>query len=151
MNIESSLLKSYFPVDYYDSFERSVSGKRAITPEELLHLIFSEFPWWVDMLMRVRNVLVKPFGLKNDGFEEHLSDMVQCRSERETIIGMNDKHLAFYVSLWCSSEEQDSQIVGVTTIVKYNNWLGRIYFFFIRPFHKLIIKNLLNNVSRLKL
>lgn len=148
MNIEESLLNRYFPVDYYDSFERSVSGKQVLTPAELLHLVFSEFPWWVDVLMRLRNVLVKPFGLKNDGFERHLSDMVQGESDREIIIGMDDKHLAFYVSLWCSPEENNSQTVGVTTIVKYNNRLGRVYFFFVRPFHKLIIRNLLNNISK---
>lgn len=151
MNIEKSFLNQYFPVDYHDTFEKCVYGRMEITPLELLHLIFSKFPWWVNALMEFRNILVKPFGLKNDGFEEHLSEMIQYRSEREIVIGMDDKHLAFYVSLWCSSTENDSQTLGVTTVVKYNNWLGRVYFFFIRPFHKLIFRNLLNNVLKSEL
>ena len=32
--------------------------------------------------------------------------------------------------------------------VKFNNRLGRLYFFFIRPFHKTIMRSILNRVAK---
>ena len=34
------------------------------------------------------------------------------------------------------------------TVVKFNNRLGRLYFFFIRPFHKVIIRSMLKRVAK---
>ena len=36
----------------------------------------------------------------------------------------------------------------MTTVVKYHNLLGKVYFFFIRPFHALICKWLLKRAAR---
>lgn len=142
----STLLNQYLPVDYTDTHQREVKGKEEFKPEELLRVMFTNLPLWIDGLMKLRNIVVKPLGLKGDGFEEHLSKMVQSQNEREIVWGMNDKHLRFYASVWCSEKNGDKQTIGVTTIIKYNNFVGRIYFCMIKPFHKLIIKNLLRRV-----
>lgn len=39
------------------------------------------------------------------------------------------------------------QELRITTVVKYNNWLGRAYFFIIRPFHGIIVKSILKHVA----
>ena len=36
----------------------------------------------------------------------------------------------------------------LTTVVHFNNGLGRAYFFVVRPFHRLIVTSLLRNVAR---
>lgn len=61
---------------------------------------------------------------------------------------MSDKHLTFYVSLWCKVSEANSQTLRITTIVKYHNRLGKLYFFVVRPFHKVIIRSLLERVEK---
>ena len=40
------------------------------------------------------------------------------------------------------------QTFTITTVVKFNNRLGRLYFFFIRPFHKVIIRSMLKRVAK---
>lgn len=140
------LIDNYFPADYEDTYSRELHCRNAITPEELFNSMMVDLPKWVDKLMKLRSILVRPLGLKSDGFKEYLPKMIQCRNDNEIVWGMNDKHLLFYASMWCGEKYDDKQIIGMTTIVKYNNVLGRVYFFFIRPFHKLIIKSQLHRI-----
>jgi len=37
--------------------------------------------------------------------------------------------------------DSSTKIVTVTTLVIYNNWFGRLYFFPVKPFHKLIVQS----------
>ena len=59
--------------------------------------------------MKVRNILVKPLGL-----------------ETGKVLKAED----------CIIEDTDNDI---TTVVQYHNTLGKAYFFFIKPFHKMIV------------
>ena len=63
------------------------------------------------------------------------------------VLGMPDKHLDFHVSMWCGEYHEGKQELRITTVVKYNNWLGRAYFFIIRPFHGIIVKSILKHVA----
>lgn len=56
--------------------------------------------------------------------------------------GTADKHLTFYVSLFCSDLDNKKQAISISTIVKYKNILGRIYFAAIWIFHWIIVHNL---------
>lgn len=142
----STLLNQYLPVDYTDTYQREIKGKKEFLPKELLGEIFTNFPWWIDKLLKLRDILVKPLGLQGGEFKKYLLEMIQSQNEREIVWGMNDKHLCFYVSVWCSQWIENKQTIGITTIVKYNNLLGKVYFFVIKPFHKMIIKSMLKRV-----
>ena len=131
-----SLINKYYPVDYKDSFSRILNGAKELTPDDFLNLTFSKYPKWIDWLLSLRNKLVKPLGLKTGG---QFRDMVKDQDKNEIIFGAKDKHLTFYCSLWCSPKEEDKQILRITTVVKYNNFFGKLYFFVIHPFHKIII------------
>lgn len=37
--------------------------------------------------------------------------------------------------MWCGELRNGKQELRITTVVKDNNWFGRVYFFVIRPFH----------------
>lgn len=142
----NTLLNQYLPADYTDTYQREIKGKKEFQPEELLKMMFINLPLWIDGLMKLRSILVKPLGLKSNGFKEHLPKMVQSQNEHEIVWGMNDKHLCFYASVWRSEKIGDKQTIGVTTIVRYNNLLGKFYFFVIKPFHGIIIKSILKRV-----
>lgn len=142
----NTLLAQFLPANYSDTFQREVIGQEAFTPEELLSSLFIRTPWWVDSLMKLRNMLVKPLGLKGGEFKEHLAEMVLCQNESEIVWGMNDKHLCFYVSIGCSEWVENRQTASITTIVKYNNFVGKAYFFLIKPFHRIIIKSILKRI-----
>lgn len=139
-----SLIKNYFPVNYIDSFSKVMVTGQALTPEDFRNLAFSRFPKWIGWLMNFRNAIVKPLGLDT---ATRFTDMVLDKNLHEEILGMLDKHLDFHVSMWCGEYHEGKQELRITTVVKYNNWLGRAYFFIIRPFHGIIVKSILKHVA----
>ena len=72
---------------------------------------------------------------------------VLARSDDEIMFGGDDKHLDFRASLLVQRDAARLSAV-LSTVVHYNNWFGRLYFFFVRPFHRLIVASLLRNVRR---
>ena len=71
------------------------------------------------------------------------------KNENEIIIGAKDKHLTFHVSLFCSDVKDKTQEVSITTIVKYENILGRIYFAAIWLFHRIIVSYLFKRAIKI--
>lgn len=143
---KNSPLLQYLPVDYCDTFCKTIFNKDELTPAQLIDRLFVDFPWWVGMLLKLRNLLVKHLGLKRGELKDFIADMIKSQSESGTVVGMTDKHLDFYVEFWCSAKENNQQTVAITTIVKYNNRVGRVYFFFVKPFHRLIVRSVINKL-----
>lgn len=142
---KGGLIDNYLPADYIDSFSKEVETKENITPDAFFDMAFNRFPAWIDWLLKLRNMLAKPLGLDTTS---RFSDSICERNDNEIIWGMPDKHLDFHVSMWCSEHRGGKQELRITTIVKYNNRFGRVYFFVIRPFHGIIIRSLLKNIGK---
>jgi hypothetical protein len=64
------------------------------------------------------------------------------RNENEIVMGEKDKHLNFNTSVFI---DRENAFIYLTTIVHFNNILGKAYFIPVKPFHKLIIKSSLRN------
>ncbi len=60
---------------------------------------------------------------------------------------VNDSHLTFWVGIYCSLADDGWQDAAVTTVMKFNNFLGKIYFIGIWVFHKLLVKSLFRKQS----
>lgn len=90
---DKSLLAQYLPANYTDAYSKEVSGRDETTPEELMQAIFTHPSPLAGALMKLRNILVKPFGLETGSLEKQVANRILCRSDREIVIGMNDKHL----------------------------------------------------------
>ena len=123
--LRSRLIKKYFPANYKDCFRDKIYRKPYMSVNELFNLMFSQYPKWIMRMYYIRNLIVKPFGVK---INKSFANMVIEQNENEIIIGAKDKHLTFHVSLFCSDVKDKTQEVSITTIVKYENILGRIYF-----------------------
>lgn len=133
---------------YTDTYTTTVRNARRMTAGDLFRLMFVCYPKPVQYLLRLRDRLVKPFGLQaGSGFAE----LMQEQSEEEIVFDKSDKHLTFQVRLECSPPDIRTrcQSVRITTSVRFHNALGKTYFFFIRPFHCLICKSLLKRAARL--
>ena len=106
-------------------------------------------------MMKLRNLLVKPFGLQNEGLgaaqlEESIRSggsygffSVAAKSSNETVVRLDDKHLSAWMSVMTVGND-----VYAITLVKYHNRLGRAYFFVIGPFHKIIVRSALVSAVR---
>ncbi len=115
-------------------------------------------PAWITSLMKLRNSLVAVFGLKTGDVSKKQAALpdafslqpgmrvgpfrVISSTSNELIAGDEDKHLDFKVSLLVTINKADPQSkdVTLTTVVWYHNFFGRFYFFFVKPFHRLIVK-----------
>ena len=139
------LIDKYTPSDYCDSVSRRIKPAEPLTPDDIFEQMFCNFPKPVAWLFKLRNAIVKPLGLKGgDGFRNLISE----RNDEEIILSKNDKHLCFWVGIYCSRPQDGWQDAAVTTVVKFNNFLGRIYFVGIWVFHKLLVKSLFHKAIK---
>lgn len=138
-------------VDYFNSY--GVVRKTTETVKEITHKILKG-PAWVGYLMQLRDFVVRPFGLKTE--DKIKNEQLDSNSESdfapilfsnddEIIMGMNDKHLYFRLSVLKVTGQANTQIF-LTTVVRFNNWGGRIYFAVIRIFHGLIVRTMLKRL-----
>ena len=139
------LIEKYLPSDYSDSVSKRMQLTEPLTPDVIFEQMFCNFPKPVALLFKLRNALVKPLGLQGgSGFQNLISE----RNDEEIILCKNDKHLDFWVSIYCSKPQDGYQDASVTTVVKFNNFIGRIYFIGIWIFHKILVKRLFKNAIK---
>ncbi len=62
------------------------------------------------------------------------------------VAGFDDHHLDFRVVVDVTASGRGQQVTA-TTLVRTNNWLGRIYLAIILPFHRLVVRALLRQVA----
>jgi hypothetical protein len=163
----SSLLsKAGQQYDYVDSYSSVIElRQKSLVIKDVGKAFFSSSPSWVDNLFATRNKIVRIFGLKTSGTEngrQQLLDRFKCevgeqiglfkvfaKNEQELILGENDKHLDFRVSLFLCppNKEQNTELI-VSTVVTFKNWLGRLYFLPVKQFHKLIVPTMLKGMVK---
>jgi hypothetical protein len=109
-------------------------------------------PGWMEALMRLRNRLVAPFGLKTPSRTAMPSvdkiGMFPVLSETpdRIIAGFNDSHLDFRFVVDVTTAGDRRQVTA-TTLVLTHNWLGRSYLMLILPFHRLIVRAMLRRIT----
>jgi hypothetical protein len=64
--------------------------------------------------------------------------------ENEIVAGRNNKHLDFRLSVLKASDG-DAMNVVVSTVCAVHNVFGKIYLFFIVPFHRKGVRSLMSN------
>lgn len=152
---------------YSDSYEVQIKdATNRLTLIGAANTFMKPSPKWINFLLKLRNLLVALVGLKTTEDVETKTNYqfepneraglfrVFSKTEHELILGEDDKHLNFRVSLYLETVPNDTctKQITVTTIVIYNNWFGRFYFFFVKPFHQLIVQtSLKTNFQTLEL
>lgn len=129
--------------DWADAFE-VVSKRRFASMRELARESVGSMPVWARRLLDLRNIIVRPFGLKPDGINDAPDhgarvDIFPIISEAkdEMVLGLNDKHVDFRIVLERAPVAGGTRI-RVTTLVQRHNLFGRLYIVAITPFHKAI-------------
>ncbi len=155
---EASLLKN-IPHEYADSYSVAFNAKDA-TIEQVGKSFLTSDPAWVDWLFALRNRIVSLFGLKTSGArtKEAVLQNFKCeigervglfkifdKNEHEIILGEDDKHLDFRVSVLKTAGPEP--LAALSTWVHPHNLGGRLYLCGVMPFHKLIIRRMLANVA----
>jgi hypothetical protein len=159
-----ALAPLYAGADLLDAYAillpEGASGDIAV----LARAVLAEQAGWVKALMRVRDGVMGLFGVKTSkaigraaeakavitGGEGHIGFFpVRGRSERELIVGEDDRHLDFRASvlLRATADGAGRELVA-TTVVHCHNRLGRVYLRVIGPFHRVIVRGNLDRAAR---
>ena len=150
-------------IDYLDAFAIEIENRNDYSIDHLTSLLFTSLPSWGRALLKFRDVLVKPLGLRTGLIpeQEKLDPHVKYtpgdraiffrmidRTDSEIVMAEDDTHLYFRVSLAALPKGGTTQCVRLTTLVQFHNTLGRFYFAVVKPFHRLLVRRLLANFAR---
>jgi hypothetical protein len=153
---EGSLIADVPFTDHADAFRGTVDATRFPDVDSVARAFVAMSPRWVAILMRLRDSAVGIFGLKRsvdappsapEGKHLAPGDLlgffrVMERNDAEIVVGEDDRHLDFRVSFL-----HEGSSVVVTTVVKFHNAWGRMYFLPVAPFHRLIVPAMLRSVG----
>jgi len=137
-----------------DAYTIRLPDNATTDPELLARFMFSHQAAWVAKLLRVRDALVAGFGLKTakrlaesarSEQDKHVSIFrIYERSVDEIILGEDDKHLDFRVSVFQEARQEvagGGRYLTVSTVVQCHNLLGRSYILLITPFHEMVVRS----------
>jgi hypothetical protein len=158
---QSGITHVYQSVHLADAFAIRLPSGASSDPDVLARFIFSHQPSWVGVLMRVRDMIVACFGLKtarhlatiaSDAKAERVGIFkIYSTNETEIVVGEDDRHLDFRVSVLCSSGPgpEIGPLLTVSTVVHCHNRLGRAYLLVIAPFHRMVVRASLRRAARI--
>src|SRR6266851_7101217 len=143
---------------FRDSYSAPLScGELGIV--DIFFGIFAHHPLWMKLLLLVRNKVASLAGLDAPTAAEILHLEIKDRyvvgekigvwpifalSEDEVVAGRNNKHLDFRLSV-LKVPDGDRTSVVVSTICTAHNLSGKLYLFFIVPFHRYGVPRLMAN------
>ncbi|MGJ4969016.1 DUF2867 domain-containing protein [Bradyrhizobium sp. HKCCYLRH1073] len=137
--------------EFADAFRIAID-EPAIDARTAAERMLGHAPWWMAALLKLRNLLVRPFGLKTSGADpgnpRPLIGMFPVVDEtpQRIVLGFDDKHLDFRVLVDVVSHRATMQVTA-STLVQTHNALGRVYLAVIKPFHRLVVKAMLRQVA----
>ena len=132
---------------FVDAYRIAIDGT-ALNARSAAEKMFARGPRWIEALLRLRNMVVAPFGLKKSGLGEPAPCgmigifPVLSETPERLVAGFNDHHLDFRVVVDVAADEAGQQVT-TTTLVLTHNLLGRTYLAVILPFHRLIARAML--------
>jgi hypothetical protein len=113
--------------------------------------MFLQDSYWANALVRLRNILVTPFGLKTSGEGSPapggligLFPVVSETPER-LVAGFDDYHLDFRIVVDVDGHPGVRRVT-LNTLVRTHNVLGRTYLALILPFHRLIARSKMRQI-----
>ncbi|MDP9900751.1 DUF2867 domain-containing protein [Variovorax ginsengisoli] len=157
--MESRVAGLFESSHFADAFAVPLPTGTQLTIELLAQAVFGDPSWWFRLLLKFRDVLVAPFGVKSSDTlraemqtsgKAHIDFFpVLSRSENELVLGENDRHLNFKASVLVRAlaNGKGRELVA-TTVVHCNNSFGHFYLFVIGPFHRLVVRSNLARAVR---
>ena len=155
----SALGREVIESAYFCDSYRAPLMRRDLEISDIYAAVFAHLPLTMKLLLIVRNTIVRPLGLRAPAAAAIMRAELKGRyavgekvglwsiffiDENEIIAGANDRHQDFRVSVLRVSDADGASVV-VSTICKVHNLFGKIYLFFIVPYHRHGVKTLLRN------
>ncbi|HEX7789743.1 MAG TPA: DUF2867 domain-containing protein [Afipia sp.] len=126
---------------------------------DIFFAIFGHHPFWMKAVLIIRNRIASWCGLDAPAASEIVNPDVKSSyrvgdkigvwpifalTESEIVAGRNNKHLDFRLSVLKAMDNGAASVV-VSTLCTVHNRAGKLYLFFIVPFHKWGVQRLISN------
>ncbi len=146
----------YDKADLLDSYAAALPADYDTDIRAIGQAILGHPTLWFKTLLLIRDSVVRRFGLKttgdllqsNDGGDRIDFFPVLSSYDDELILGEDDRHLDFRLSLLVQRVIGSPDLVFATTVVRCHNRLGRAYLAAIVPFHGMVIRSNLRRAAR---
>ena len=131
---------------------------------EIFFAMFGHKPLWIKLLLVTRNMVAKRTGLETPTVAEIMSPEVRDRyrvgdkigpwpifsiGDDEIVAGRNNRHMDFKLSV-LKQIDGDRGSVFVSTVCRVHNIYGKVYLWFIVPFHRSGMRLLMSNAVAAK-
>jgi len=158
---ESGIARAYASPHLADAYSIELPPEALTEPELLARFIFAHQPPWVGTLTAIRDALVGGLGLKTAkqltslGAQSKTGRLgifkIYGTSPTEVVVGEDDRHLDFRLSVLCSNQSslRGKRYLTLSTVVHCHNRLGRLYILVIAPFHRLVVRSTLRRAARI--
>jgi Protein of unknown function (DUF2867) len=128
---------------------------------DLFSAVFAHHPLWIKRLLIARNCMAALFGLDVPSASDILSPIIKDEyqvgdtigpwplyylSDTELVAGRDNRHLDFRLSVLKQMQGARASLVVSTICNTHNRW-GKIYLFFIVPFHRWGVRRLLEDAA----
>ena len=156
--LEQSFVKAAY---FWDSYRAPLRRPHA-SIIDVFFAIFGHHPLWIKATLIVRNRIASLCGLAAPTASEIMNPAIRSSyavgdkigvwpidylTDTELVAGRNNKHLDFRLSVFRQGEGAAASVT-VSTVCVVHNLAGKIYLFFIIPFHKWGVRQLLSNAVR---
>lgn len=160
--LDSVLDRQTIAAAYFRDSYRVALSKPDARVTDIFFAIFGHHPAWIKALLIVRNRIAKLCGLEAPRASQILTTDVKPHyavgdtigpwpifhlSARELVAGRNNRHLDFRLSVLKTADTGGGNVV-VSTICSVHNVYGKVYLFFIVPFHTWGVQHLLTRAVR---
>ena len=161
---DSALGRDLIRSAYFHDSYRVPLVRPGLSMVEIFFALFGHTPRWMKALLVTRNAIARWCGLEAPTVAEILKPALRASygvgdkigpwpiffiGENEIVAGRNNKHLDFRLSV-LRVIDGNSESVVVSTICSVHNLAGKIYLFFIVPFHRTGVRALLSNAVAAK-
>jgi hypothetical protein len=160
---EESIIANEASIANFQDSYMLLSLEKNLDPLAVYLFMVNKVPYWVNSLLYLRNKMMhfvglkdvgKLGGLKLDDYKDQENRLgakldiftIAISTPIEVVLVLNDKHLDIKLSIMIR-KEIDKNNIFVSTVVKFHNFWGKVYMSVITPFHKLIVKRLLQNMD----
>jgi len=156
---DSMLSRELIDGAYFRDAYRAPLSRRDLAIVDIFFAIFAHHPPWMRRLLIARNAVASLAGLEAPTAAEirhveikphyAVGDKIGvwpifALSDSEIIAGRDNKHLDFRLSI-VKTADGDAADVVVSTLCAVHNFSGKLYLFFVVPFHRYGVRKLLAN------
>ena len=146
----SVLDRHWVEAAYFRDAYRAPLRDRHARLVDIFFALFAHLPWWMKLILIARNQLASWCGLSIPKASDVLHVQVESsycvgdkiglwpifsQTETELVVGRDNKHLDFRLSVLKLTDEVNASVV-VSTVCSVHNAYGRVYLFFVVPFHE---------------